>query len=300
MSFFQKVVHKKNNDKQKVSLRAYDDSNHKRYEKKALCNILHKGSMTVEAAIIMPIFIFAILNLLSIVDIIRVHSNIQAAMTETAKEMAVYGYAYDKFTDGEKNNLALSILGKELAKNKIKNLAGRDYLDHSMIKGGSNGLWFIKTDIMYQNDMIDLIVRYRVTPLFQIAPWRDIFMINRCRVHAWTGYDLSYKKTSEEEASETMVYVTEYGDVYHRTRTCTHLKLSISSIGKETVESKRNENGEKYHKCEKCGRKPSNDIVYITNMGNKYHTTLSCSGLKRTISEVPLSETGLPPCKKCG
>lgn len=299
MSFFQKNVDKKNN-KKIVSLRAYNDSNKKRNEKKALCNILHKGSMTVEAALIMPVFIFAVLNLLSIVDIIRVHSNIQAAMTETAKEMAVYGYAYDKFTDGENNNLVMSILGKELAKNKIKDLAGRDYLDHSMIKGGSDGLWFIKTDVMYQNDMIDLVVRYRVTPLFQIAPWKDIFMINRCRVHAWTGYDLSIKKDSETEQTETMVYVAEYGDVYHRTKTCTHLKLSISSIEKGALESARNDNGEKYHKCEKCGKMPMRDVIYITDMGDKYHTTLSCSGLKRTINEVPLSKAGVPPCKKCG
>ena len=298
MSFFQKIIPK--TKKQNVFLRAYNKSLKIPYEKKTLCNILHRGSMTVEAAIIMPVFLFAILNMLSIIDLIRVHSNIQAAMTETAKEMATYGYAYDTFTDGENDSLVMSLLGKELAKNKIKDIAGREYLNHSGIKGGSDGLWFIKTDVMYENDMIDLIVRYRVSPFFKIAPWKDIFLINRCKVHAWTGYDLSYKKDSDTLENETIVYVTEYGEVYHRTRTCTHLKLSITAIDKSALASERNEYGEKYSKCDKCRKYATTDVYYITNMGNKYHTSLSCSGLKRTVRELPFSKVRLPACQKCG
>lgn len=294
VSFFQPKTKKQN-----ASLRAKNNSLENTTEKKISWSTFCVGSMTVEAALIMPIFIFAIMNMLSIADIIRVHSNIQAAMTETVKEMAVYGYAYDKFTDGEEHNLIGSILGKEIAKAKVKNIAGREYLDHSVIKDGSDGLWFICSDIMYQDDMIDLVVRYRVRPLFQIAAWNDIFMINRCRMHAWTGYDTT-PKTHPGEEKEQMVYVTEYGEVYHTTRACTHLKLSISATSKADIDSQRNEYGEKFSKCDKCGRNGSSDVVYITNMGNKYHTTLSCSGLKRTIKEVPISKAGVPPCQKCG
>ena len=41
--------------------------------------------------------------------------------------------------------------------------------------------------------------------------------------------------------------------------------------------------------------------IYITSQGNRYHTQLNCSGLKRTIYTVPLSQTGgRGRCSKCG
>ena len=63
----------------------------------------------------------------------------------------------------------------------------------------------------------------------------------------------------------------------------------------------RNENGEKYHKCELCADKINKfERVYITNYGNKYHTDLNCSGIKRTIEMVRLSDVeGKGACSKC-
>lgn len=294
ISFFQQK-----NKKQKASLQAQNNFLKNKNEKKISWRILQKGSMTVEAALLMPIFFFAVLNLLSIADIIRVHSNIQAAMTETAKEMAVYGYVYDKVANEEIEKLVLSILNKEIAKKKVRDYAGREYLDNSVVKNGSEGLWFIKTDIMYQDDMIDLTVRYRVRPIFHIASWNDIFMINRCRMHAWTGYDTTPRVPSGEE-NKRIVYVAEYGEVYHTTKSCPHLRLSIEAIDREALAAHRNIYGEKFTRCEKCGKEKEKATLYITDMGNKYHTTLSCSGLKRTIREIEQSQTQLPPCKKCG
>ena len=57
------------------------------------------------------------------------------------------------------------------------------------------------------------------------------------------------------------------------------------------LEDLRNESGGKYYPCELCGKKVSGMGVYITNYGSKYHTSMSCGGLKRKIYAVPISET---------
>lgn len=124
-------------------------------------------------------------------------------------------------------------------------------------------------------------------------------MAVQCVVKPWTGYDVSNIKNRKEE--DSVVYMTEYGSVYHKNRACTHLVLSIRAVGFADVKEKRNEDGEFYEACEYCGENGMVTIAYITSYGNKYHTTTKCQGLKRTIKTIPLSEVkGVSPCQKCG
>lgn len=121
----------------------------------------------------------------------------------------------------------------------------------------------------------------------------------QCVVKPWTGYDVTSAKKREEE--DFIVYMTEYGGVYHKNRACTHLTLSIQAVVSYELQEKRNEYGETYKICEYCGENGISTIVFITSHGNKYHTTTKCRGLKRTIRNIPLSQVkGVSPCQKCG
>ena len=121
----------------------------------------------------------------------------------------------------------------------------------------------------------------------------------RCVVKPWTGYDVT--EIEEWKQQEQVVYITEYGKVYHKNRSCSYLALSIQVTNTVSVKDKRNEAGEQYLPCEYCKDDGIITVVYITSYGNRYHTTAKSQGLKRTVTKIPFSEIKEEtPCKKCG
>ncbi|MCR4434863.1 MAG: TadE/TadG family type IV pilus assembly protein [Clostridiales bacterium] len=54
----------------------------------------HKGSMTVEASLVLPVFISAVLTMLFLIKLAYIHEVIQHALSETADEMAASSYIY--------------------------------------------------------------------------------------------------------------------------------------------------------------------------------------------------------------
>lgn len=69
-----------------------------------------KGSLTVEAALVMPLFMCVILSFALFIKIVYTQSIIQHAINETANELAVYSYLYSvsgaqKLHDGVKDQL---------------------------------------------------------------------------------------------------------------------------------------------------------------------------------------------------
>lgn len=123
-------------------------------------------------------------------------------------------------------------------------------------------------------------------------------VVRKAKVRMWVGYTGEGFLTGEKE---TIVYMTPSGTVYHKSRECTHLTLSIRDISFENIEQQRNESGGKYSACEHCVKKgKENARVYITDYGSSYHSSINCQGLKRTIMAVPLSEVGgRKCCSKC-
>ena len=96
--------------------------------------------------------------------------------------------------------------------------------------------------------------------------------------------------------SQGVVYVAEHGSVYHTSLSCTHICRRISGNSVDRILS-----GKKYQACDKCiheGERPS--VLYVTPYGEKYHFSLSCSGLKRTVKAIPKEEAkGMRMCSRC-
>ena len=113
----------------------------------------------------------------------------------------------------------------------------------------------------------------------------------------WTGYNVM--SGAGETIEDEYVYITEHGYSYHRSRNCSHLKVTISAVASEEIGSLRNRSGARYHPCERCGGS-STGILFITPDGDRYHSDAGCSSLKRNIRTVRLSEVGgRTPCSEC-
>lgn len=257
------------------------------------------ASMTVEACFVLPFFLFAFLNIISITEIYRLQGNMSAAMHDTAKQMAVYGYEYREIrggSSGAAESLGLTYL---YAASKVRAKLGDRYFNNAPISGGASSILWTKSSIMSEDDCIDLVAEYCITPPVAVVGYPERIMYNRLRTRAWTGYDNISGGAGSGDGE--IVYITPEGTVYHSSRGCSYLKLSISACDKGFLDKYRNEDGEKYYRCEECGNADTDtDTVYITNYGNRYHTTLGCSRLKRTIIAVPISDTdSRGVCSKC-
>ena len=262
-----------------------------------------KAGMTVEASIVIPLFLFFFMNILFAFDVLRLHGNLMGAMHQTGNKMSFNGYAYRKGVKeedlfwGELGSLALS---EGYAKRKIIDILGKEYLDHTCLVAGSQGLNFTKSSIMKEGDRIELIVSYKVRPLAGLAGFPDISMENRYYGRAWTGYDVE-NRADQGKGEDPTVYVAANGTVYHMARNCVYLNPSIKAVSSSSVKELRNEDGEKYGVCGGCKGNHHQAVVYVTSYGNKAHSSLGCSGLKRTIYAVHLSETEeRGKCQKCG
>lgn len=208
-----------------------------------------EGSMTVEAALAVPLFLFFMVNVLSILLFFHRFSTNLEELHQQGRQLSMLAYT------------------------------ARD------------------TGII-QDEMVKLVKPVRVSPVIPVLGYRGTTIVSCCYMRAWTGYDVTQDEVGETE--EEYVYITESGSVYHRRRNCTHLSLSVELTGREEVESRRNAYGGRYTACEKCKGSESG-IVYITAEGDRYHNTIECSGLKRTVRCVLLSETGgRAPCSRCG
>jgi hypothetical protein len=279
-----------------------------------------KASLTVEAALVMPLFLFALLSFLYFIQLFTLQEFIQSTITKMSLSMAKTAYVYEDFAGmeevlnfdetilGAEIEIGLGDFAKSLVDQAILKLYAKQYLDvdrinHSCIRDGFKGISFRDSEILKEDDAIDIVVRYQVFLPIKIFSFQDMEMLQRVRVRAWTGYEVAATYSLEEDNGKTaMVYITETGRVYHKSVSCSHIKLSVSAIaGLPTTQ--RNDNGGKYYPCEKCceGELNPYGTYYITSDGTRYHTKRDCSKIKRNVKEIPLSEVGnRPACKRCG
>lgn len=262
-----------------------------------------QAGMTVEASIIMPFFLLLILSLLSFMEIIRLQNTITMGLREAGAPMTVYGYVSNRVQENTEVNYAgvvpNVILTYGYVSDKVKDFAGEDYLNCSPLSGGAAAIQYITSSIMEQNDQVDLRAVYFAELDFNVAFLPKLTLVSRYFGRAWTGFQVDENEFQSNQ--EIYVYVTPNGTVYHMSRECTHLQLSVSSCFWEEVKQKRNRNGGRYYPCILCGKKENPRIVYITAEGDRYHMSIQCPGLKRTINIIPLSQAGgRTRCKRCG
>lgn len=111
------------------------------------------------------------------------------------------------------------------------------------------------------------------------------------------------KKSNDDSGDEEYVYVAKSGTVYHLDNTCTYISYNLRQVLTEQVENLRNASGGIYYPCEYCARSSPGLNVYITEYGDRYHNSVTCSKISRDVTKVTkkqAEENGKLPCSKCG
>ncbi len=163
----------------------------------------------------------------------------------------------------------------------------------SYVFGGNTGISLLSSD--FGGDKIVLEASYKILLPIRFFPVQGVSVEQRSVSRKWTGE----QPIGLGEAS--YVYITPDGEAYHSSKSCHYLDLSVQMVKSADLAALRNKNEHKYYACERCAAgKTLPPNVYITDYGTAYHGDLQCSGLKRTIIRIPLSETGdRRACTKC-
>ncbi len=299
-------------------------------EERASLSTSFRGSVSIEAALVIPIFFFAVCCLCYLLEIMSIQSYVHTALHDAGRKVAKEIY------------INPFVSPSRVESDMIENI-GAERLERSIIEGGSAGLDASGTVASPTTGIVQMHVKYKILLPIRLFGRLGMSCEDGFRIKGWNGYQKEgmftpttgivqmhvkykillpirlfgrlgmscedgfrikgwngYQKEGMFTPREDIVYITETGIVYHKDYHCTYLDLSIQMAAKTQIQTMRNEVGEKYHACERCGMSAGNR-VYITKQGNRYHSSLGCSGLKRKIYAIPKSEVmGKGACSRCG
>lgn len=247
--------------------------------------LLYRGSLSVEAALVLPLFLFFLMTLLSTLQFMNFSAKLQQQLYQEGIYLSEIGF--------DKGNVSISQVADDIRAGLEKGTGTYP------VEGGLSGLDF-ENSRLNDPELTEIVVTYSTRLTFD--PF-SLFHRDICQYvtfHNWVGYGhgLNFERSTGEEI---YVYITEDSEVYHRDRECTHIRLNITEVSAKDVKNLRNEYGEKYTACSHCKAKLKDGTLYITKDGNCYHNSLTCSGLSRTVTAIPLSKVGnRRPCKRCG
>ena len=245
-----------------------------------LCNLRLKASYTVEAAFILPISILMVVFFLYFFRVLYVQFGVDYTLNKTARQHAAL------ITDNDSES-GLVIIGQCRAM-----IVSMDRVNSEII-GGIFGQDYSESE--FDKNYIKLVCNYRLKNPITLFGRKTISMSSVAVSRKWVGFDpLESGNTGE------YVYVTRYGQAYHRSLSCPYLKPSIRPLSSNMVEDSRNISGGKYKSCPLCKGRKNSGMVYVTDYGDVYHSSLNCSALKRSVSRIKLEDAHMyHPCGKC-
>lgn len=242
-----------------------------------------RASFTLEAAVIIPLTTAFFVFLLFFFRVLQIQTAVQSALSYAGRKAAASASL-------EMGELADFVVVETVFRTEIQ---GNELISR-YVSGGVHGISLLKSDI--SGEKIELYADYKIKFPISFFYIKDIYIEQSINCRKWIG-----RAGGDTRDLEDYVYITESGSVYHKSRECGYVRPSIKTTLSLKINDLRNENGEKYQKCERCADKnSSSNIFYITEYGNRYHTDIACSGLKRTVIRIPASEKGnRRGCKKC-
>lgn len=239
-----------------------------------------KGSYTLEVAIIVPLMASYLVMLLFFFVLLEIQCEVDDAIMYAGRKTAVESCIIDS-----EEALFLSAEAYFLYALQETPLIER------YVKYGSWGISLWTSEISKE----DIILRaeYIVELPFPFFGINEISLSSANQFRKWVGDQIL--------EDGTYVYVTPYGQVYHKDLTCRSINLSVKKTTIKEIYFLRGKNGQKYYECGNCQWKDSGkEKVYYTDYGTLYHKDIGCSAIKRTIEKIKIEDIGEKrPCSFC-
>lgn len=245
-------------------------------QKRTSRSVSEEGSVTVEAAIVIPLLLCGFLALLLWGKVFILQQEVESALLETAREIAVQEHL---LTNMDQEGIGL-LLAEGLFQEKRKQGGGTEGVQIRYMQ-------LLGSEYRKETKEVYLQANYQIQiPILFLGTFK-LPLKTAVVQKAWNGYAPFRGK---EEGTERYVYVTEHGEAFHTNSQCYHLHVTV----RETKDTSLYYSGQAGLKpCGYCvsGNK-SAAILYITEEGECYHEDSECGGLTRTVSYVEFSKAG--------
>lgn len=267
-----------------------------------------EGSLTVEAALVLPLFLFFVILLALPMDLLDTHRCIQMILESTGREISrnafLLTWSGDAVTDEEGGD-AENADPEDTGDGLLTSAAAAAYLSEKIARSeAAKKITQVNTAgcrISADGEKIDLRVSYRAKMPFPVLAVKSIPMSARSLRHGWVGKPGESGKDDTGEEDEEMVYVGRDSTRYHRSPSCHYLSNDIHTISAAEAGKARNKDEKIYKPCSVCGAEKNSGVFYVLPNGEKYHTRPDCSSLSSYVRKVPLSSVAyLGPCSYCG
>ncbi len=244
------------------------------------------ASMTAEAALVLPLFLFAGVLLMMPFRILDVERQMQAIVMSVGEDISQTAYLAP-----EDGGWVGSAAAFAYAEGAVRSKSGSLPVQWLSLAGSS---------LLEDGETVDLVVNYRMKLPFSVFGLGSVSRSCRCWLRAWVGSDGA--SGSGEEAGtdgDPIVYVGKDSTRYHNSSFCHYLYNRLSAVPFGRIGDYRNESGHRYTACGRCGSR-TGGTVYIMPYGEHYHSSRTCTAITAFVRAVRRSTVEyLGPCSYC-
>lgn len=266
----------------------------------------YPAAVSVEAALALSIFIFAMVCMMFPFRMMERQRQVQASLESVNEDLCQYAYLEYMLSHGEEIPAEEGDWKEDLLLGLVHGAAragARQKAEGMFSQKGMEQLSYGQSAFLEDGETIDFRIHYQMRLPFSILKLTALPFSSASVRRAWIGRDgLSRDGNgSIGDDEDEIVYIGKTSTRYHRSRDCHYLSNQLQTVSFDAVSAFRNQSGGKYYPCAVCGsRAASGDDVLIMRNGSRYHTDPACQAIAAYVQEVKLSEVKhLGGCSYC-
>ena len=262
------------------------------------------GSMTVEASVVLPLFLFAMVTMTMPFAMMNRQRQVQAVVESVCEDLCQLAYVGYELKE-KKTEIKLPEEGLDMEFD-VDGLEGAAMMAYAQVQvrrklneSQIRKLSLSQSEFMEDGEMVNLVASYEMALPFPVLGLSAVPMTSASCRRAWIGKEGGWLEDGAGEEDDEIVYVGKNSTRYHESRTCHYLYNQLTGVSREEVDGLRNADGKKYHPCAVCGGGTGGQ-VFIMRSGTSYHGSSSCTAIMAYVKAVKKSEVAhLGGCSYC-